>query len=183
VQHQVNLRGKKKHHDTIRNMISGSSHVLSSVSRGVTQWVYGGRLFVVSVRTNKRHHHHQGAPVFPGSSRLGLEPKTPGWLVQDRTTSPSGIWSPPRGTSGFKQSTHGLCGVISSWSFHCEHPPLTLRLGGCIILNVEVSFLRPPLPNPSAHSFTHPFHPFRALKKPQAKAGGFKRVFDSRSKA
>jgi hypothetical protein len=38
----------------------------------------------------------QGAPVFPGSSRLGIEPKTPGWLVQDRTTSPSGIWSPPR---------------------------------------------------------------------------------------
>ena len=24
----------------------------------------------------------QGAPVFPGSSRLGIEPKTPGWLVQ-----------------------------------------------------------------------------------------------------
>jgi hypothetical protein len=21
-------------------------------------------------------------PVFPGSSRLGIEPKTPGWLVQ-----------------------------------------------------------------------------------------------------
>ena len=32
----------------------------------------------------------QGAPVFPGSSRLGIEPKTPGWLVQDPTTSPSG---------------------------------------------------------------------------------------------
>ena len=58
MQHQVNLRGEKKHHDTIRNMIAGSSHVLSSVSRGVTQWVYGGRLFVVSARTNKRHHHH-----------------------------------------------------------------------------------------------------------------------------
>jgi hypothetical protein len=37
----------------------------------------------------------QGAPVFPGSSRLGIEPKTPGWLVQDRATSPSGIWSQP----------------------------------------------------------------------------------------
>jgi hypothetical protein len=32
----------------------------------------------------------QGAPVFPGSSRLGTEPKTPGWLVQDTTTSPVG---------------------------------------------------------------------------------------------
>jgi hypothetical protein len=38
----------------------------------------------------------QGAPVFPGSSRVGIEPKTTGWLGQDRTTSPSGIWSPPR---------------------------------------------------------------------------------------
>jgi len=32
----------------------------------------------------------QGAPVFPGSSRLGIEPKTPGWLVQDPTTKPIG---------------------------------------------------------------------------------------------
>ena len=32
----------------------------------------------------------QGAPVFPGSSRLGIEPNTPGWLVQDPTTSPIG---------------------------------------------------------------------------------------------
>ncbi len=50
----------------------------------------------------------QGAPVFPGpgsSSRLGIEPKTPGWLVQDPATSQpiggsdpnhQGIWSPPR---------------------------------------------------------------------------------------
>ena len=30
----------------------------------------------------------QGAPIFPGSSRLGIDPKTLGWLVQDRTTSP-----------------------------------------------------------------------------------------------
>ena len=47
----------------------------------------------------------QGAPVFPGSSRLEIEPKTPGWLVQDPTTRPigdltpdpnhRGIWSPP----------------------------------------------------------------------------------------
>ncbi len=33
----------------------------------------------------------QGAPVFPGSSRLGIEPSTPevlaAWLVQDRTTA------------------------------------------------------------------------------------------------
>ena len=42
----------------------------------------------------------QGAPVFPGSSRLGIEPKTPGWLVQDPTTSPSGDLIPTIRGSG-----------------------------------------------------------------------------------
>ena len=41
-----------------------------------------------------------GAPVFPGSSRLGIEPKTPGWLVQDPTTSPSGDLIPTIRGSG-----------------------------------------------------------------------------------
>jgi hypothetical protein len=62
VHHQVNLRGAKKHHDvthdTIRDMMATSSHVFSSISRGGTKWVYGGRLFTVSARMNKRHHHH-----------------------------------------------------------------------------------------------------------------------------
>jgi hypothetical protein len=30
----------------------------------------------------------QGEPVFPGSSLLGIEPKTPRWLVQDSTIRP-----------------------------------------------------------------------------------------------
>jgi hypothetical protein len=42
----------------------------------------------------------QGAPVFPGSSRLGIEPKTPGWLVQDPTTSPLGDLIPTIRGSG-----------------------------------------------------------------------------------
>jgi hypothetical protein len=42
----------------------------------------------------------QGAPVFPGSSRLGTEPKTPGWLVQDPTTGPIGNLIPTIGGSG-----------------------------------------------------------------------------------
>jgi hypothetical protein len=50
-------KGEKKHHNTIGDMMAALSHVLSSISRGGTQWVYGGRLFVVSARTNKRHHH------------------------------------------------------------------------------------------------------------------------------
>ena len=36
-------------------------------------------------------------PVFPGSSRLGIEPKTPGWLVQAQPiggSDPTGIWCP-----------------------------------------------------------------------------------------
>ena len=48
MQHQVNLRGTKKHHDTIRDLMATSLHVFSSISHGGTQWVYGGRLFVVS---------------------------------------------------------------------------------------------------------------------------------------
>ena len=55
----------------------------------------------------------QGAPVFPGSSRLGnqrIEPKTPGWLVQDPSSNHQpigrsdpkhqGILSPPRAGLG-----------------------------------------------------------------------------------
>ena len=42
----------------------------------------------------------QGAPVFPGSSRLGIEPKTPGWLVPDPTTRPIGDLIPTIGGSG-----------------------------------------------------------------------------------
>jgi hypothetical protein len=41
----------------------------------------------------------QDAPVFPGSSRLGIEPKTPGWLVQDPTTRPIGDLIPTIGGS------------------------------------------------------------------------------------
>ena len=42
----------------------------------------------------------QGASVFPGSSRLGIEPKTPGSLVQDPTTRPIGDLIPTIGGSG-----------------------------------------------------------------------------------
>ena len=49
------------------------------------------------------------ATVFPGSSRLGIEPKTPGWLVQDPTTRPIGDLIPTIGGSGAHpfSSTHG----------------------------------------------------------------------------
>jgi len=62
-----------------------------------------------------------GAPVFPGSSRLGIEPKTPGWLVQDPTARPPdrgsdptgnhrGIWSPPMAGPGRHVCTGpGMC--------------------------------------------------------------------------
>jgi hypothetical protein len=45
-----------------------------------------------------RYFHTGWRPVFPGSSRLEIEPKTPGWLVQDPSTSPAGIWDPGRGS-------------------------------------------------------------------------------------
>ena len=50
----------------------------------------------------------QGAPVFPGTSRLGIEPKTPGWLVQDPTTRPIGDLIPTIGGSG---AHHGGAGT------------------------------------------------------------------------
>ena len=42
----------------------------------------------------------QGAPVFPGSSRMGIEPKPPGCLVKDPTTRPIGDLIPTIGGSG-----------------------------------------------------------------------------------
>jgi hypothetical protein len=50
----------------------------------------------------------QGAPVFPGSSRLGIEPKTPGWLVQDPTTRQIGDLIPTIRGSG----THPWLGIF-----------------------------------------------------------------------
>ena len=52
----------------------------------------------------------QGAPVFPGpgSSRLGIEPKTPGWLVQD----PLDLWrvyfAEPQSPTGPKKRIQGV---------------------------------------------------------------------------
>ncbi len=40
------------------------------------------------------------APVFPGSSHVGIEPKAPGWLVQDPTTSSLGDLIPTIRGSG-----------------------------------------------------------------------------------
>ncbi len=41
------------------------------------------------------------------TSRLGIEPKTPGWLVQDPTTSPSGDLIPTIRGSGVPQGGAG----------------------------------------------------------------------------
>jgi hypothetical protein len=39
-------------------MVAASSHVPLYSLVESTQRIYGFRLFVVSARTNKRHHHH-----------------------------------------------------------------------------------------------------------------------------
>ena len=64
----------------------------------------------------------QGAPVFPGSSRLGIEPKTPGWLVQDPTTSPSGDLIPTIRGSGAHpgRGWEQLC-LFSSLGAHAKN--------------------------------------------------------------
>ncbi len=63
---------------------SGGHVLRETTSRGLSGLVW-------SSRTGTREEPGtltQGAPVFPGSSRLGIEPKTPGWLVQDPTQPP-----------------------------------------------------------------------------------------------
>jgi hypothetical protein len=44
---QVNLKGAKKHHDTIRDMMATSSNLFSSISRGSTQMLLS---FICSFR-------------------------------------------------------------------------------------------------------------------------------------
>jgi len=58
------------------------TRVFSSISRGGTQWVYGGRLLVVSARTNERHYHLTGiAPGWapPNTRAPELPPGSPLW--------------------------------------------------------------------------------------------------------
>ncbi len=50
------------------------------------QDVFGASRIHCFLKNASRSSVHEGAPVFPGSSRLGIEPKTTGWLVQDPTT-------------------------------------------------------------------------------------------------
>ena len=58
------------------------------------------RLFALGPEEPGTLTQGHGAPVFPGSSRLGIEPKTPGRLVQDPTTRPIGDLIPTIGGSG-----------------------------------------------------------------------------------
>ena len=89
---------EKKHNDTRRDMIAASPHVFSSISRGGTQWVYGGRLFIVSARTNKRHHHQVVAEYVDseafGRAFVMLE-RAQGWavpvVVSGRMSSPEAL--------------------------------------------------------------------------------------------
>jgi hypothetical protein len=59
----------------------------------------------------------QGAPVFPGSSRLGIEPKTPGWLVQGGDSLVPDTLSPDRTTpvrSGLNSRGNCVCVFITA---------------------------------------------------------------------
>jgi hypothetical protein len=48
---------------TAVDIVEASSHVPLYSLVESTQRVYGVRLFFVSARTNKRHHHHPGVPL------------------------------------------------------------------------------------------------------------------------
>ena len=68
--------------------------------------------------------------VFPGSSRLGIEPKTPGWLVQAQPiggSDPTGIWCP--GVCLF--ITQGVCLLLQYlYVFITAGPIIKLCAGG-----------------------------------------------------
>ena len=72
----------------------------------------------------------QGAPVFPGSSRLGIEPKTPGWLVQDPTTRPIGDLIQTIGGSG---AHHGGAGELGKFFWGVEFRMRPLEYKGCLL--------------------------------------------------
>jgi hypothetical protein len=85
----------------------------------------------------------QGAPVFPGSSLLGIEPKTPGWLVQGAVPGTPGgrralVGSPlasalERGGS-LRAGTWGAgrlgvfprCGVGHAWTLGLVRRPVAI---------------------------------------------------------
>jgi hypothetical protein len=82
------------------------------------------------------------APWLHGSSRLGIEPKTPGWLVQDSTTSPSGDLIPTIRGSG----AHPRAGLLHFSKFPCRdrvfnrhevYPVHAVHAHGCCFLAVE----------------------------------------------
>jgi hypothetical protein len=74
----------------------------------------------------------QGASVFPGSSRLGIEPKTPGWLVQDPTTRPIGDLIPTIVSESIDRPFIVLTETKSSYRHipvWARYSPVRLRVG------------------------------------------------------
>jgi hypothetical protein len=72
----------------------------------------------------------QGAPVFPGSSRLGIEPKTPGCLVQDPTTRQIGDLIPTIGGSSGRGHVAEHSAAAEVCVFFTAGPMIRLCEGG-----------------------------------------------------
>jgi hypothetical protein len=62
----------------------------------------------------------QGAPVFPGSSPLGIEPKTPGLLVQDPPTRPIGTREEPGTLHSVRMCVFITAGPITNLSVRVQ---------------------------------------------------------------
>ena len=104
----------------------------------------------------------QGAPVFPGSSFGNRTQKTPGWLVQDPTTRPTGDLIPTIGESGahpgrgtprdsfIVRKTHfgSICHVQQNGSLsHKQDLDAPLRMApiGNTTLTIRTFLFSPPL--------------------------------------
>jgi hypothetical protein len=76
---------------------SGGHLLRETTSRGQCELVCPSR---TGTREESGTLYTGWRPVYPGSSCLGIEPKTPGWVVQDPTTRPSGDLIPTIRGSG-----------------------------------------------------------------------------------
>ena len=111
-------KGTKNHHCTSRVMVAASSHVPLYSLVESTQSVYGIRLFFVSARTNKRHHHHCGAPTrfraCVGRQRVWLQEScefccSKAYYVPPQSSPPHGAQSAlrPQGNRGRRRLPRG----------------------------------------------------------------------------
>ena len=128
-------------------MIAASSHVLSSISRGGTQWVYGGRLFVASARTNKMHHRklvELGAIFAANFDFFSENSFSPPWADNNSIHGAPNAWVVNSGAIFCSKIKKTLHYSLLAW------PKKPLVTGTAVINN---NLIRPPSFLPGATNF------------------------------